>query len=451
MDLLKAFAHFIDTEKLFRKNDVLLLAVSGGVDSIVLCELCRQSGFQFIIAHCNFRLRGDESERDEKFVRSLGEQYQAPVVVKKFDTEAYASGKKISIQVAARELRYEWFHSLLGTPITTPAGDIRPSVLLTAHHADDNIETVLMNFYKGTGIQGLRGILPKQGKLVRPLLFATKKELQQFAQENNLDYVTDSSNLSDKYTRNYFRHQVIPLISKLLPEAEENMAGNIIRFRETAELYEQAISLYKKKLLEPKGQNLEIPVLKLLQQKPLHTIVYEIIKDYGFSSKQTAEAVALLQSDTGKFILSPTHRILKNRNRLIISPLTEEKSNIILIDEKDTTVYFEEGRLLIDIKDIKPGTEVNQDPATAVLDARDIRFPLLLRKWKPGDYFYPLGMQKKKKLARFFIDNKLSLADKEKTWVIESGKKIIWIVGQRIDDRFKVTEKTKWLLTISVN
>ncbi len=451
MDLQQAFVTFIDQEKLFGQHDTLLLAVSGGMDSVVLCELCRQSGFRFVIAHCNFRLRGAESERDEQFVRSLGEQYRVPVLVKQFDTARYAADKKISIQVAARELRYEWFYSLLASnDVISPLPAKQPSLLVTAHHGDDNIETVLMNLFKGTGMQGLKGILPKQEKLVRPLLFATKKDIQSFVAENNLSFVEDSSNQSDKYTRNFFRHQVIPLISQAIPGAEENMKDNITRFREGTQLYDQAIALHKKRLLEYKGNNIEIPVVKLLQQKPLQTIVYEIIREYGFQPKQTGEIISLANSETGKFILSPTHRILKNRNRLIISPLEEQQNNILLIEENDNEAFFQEGRLTLSLKKINAEAGISRDATIAMLDAKDIQFPLLLRRWKQGDYFYPLGMRKKKKLSRFFIDNKLSLVEKEKIWVLESGKKIIWVVGQRIDDRFKVTEKTSRLLTISL-
>lgn len=443
MDVTNRFINFIHTEKLLRKNDLLLLAVSGGVDSVVLCELCKQAGLAFVIAHCNFRLRGAESNWDEVFVTELGKKYGVPVLVKQFDTEDYAAENKISIQVAARILRYEWFNDLL---VTTPTAST-PTTIVTAHHADDNTETVLMNIFKGTGIQGLKGILPRHENLVRPLLFASKKEITDFAVENNLSWVEDSSNLSDKYTRNFFRHQIIPLISKAIPEAAENMTGNIQRFREVVQLYDQAIELHKKKLLEYKENNVEIPVKKLLLHTPLHTIVYEIIRHYGFNAKQTEEVVALLYSETGKYVLSATHRILKNRNRLLISPLTEEKNNLLLIEKEDTELLFQGGRLQISTINKAP-TTIENDNNIALLDAKNIQFPLLLRKWKTGDYFYPLGMRKKKKLARFFIDKKLSLLDKENVWVMESAKKIIWVVGFRIDDRFKITESTREVLKI---
>lgn len=440
MSLLEKFKEYIKQQNLFQPKDKLLLAVSGGADSVVLCELCKLAGYQFVMAHCNFQLRGAESERDESFVRGLGQKYETEVLVKKFETEKYATDNKLSIQVAARALRYAWFQEI--------AADRSLSFILTAHHANDNIETLLMNFFKGTGINGLHGILPKQANLIRPLLFAKKEELNQFTKARGLNFVEDSSNASDKYTRNYFRNQLIPDLQKVFPQVEDNLLNNIERFREIEILYQQSVDLHKKKLMEQKGKEIHIPVLKLLKTTPLLTIVYEIIKDYGFTAHQTNEVVALLKSETGKYIQSATHRILKNRNWLIIAPNENTEAENILIKEKEKQIEFQQG-----VIDIELLTTTNHQPQTsnlvAQLNAAEIKFPLLLRKWKPGDYFYPLGMQKKKKLSRFFTDQKLSLTQKEKTWVIETDKKIIWVIGLRIDDRFKVTDKTKQVLQIS--
>lgn len=453
MSLLKRFINNIEQQNLFQKNDFLLLAVSGGADSVALCELCFQAGFHFEIAHCNFQLRGEESERDEKFVHQLGEKYWTKVHSKKFDTTIYAEGNKTSIQVAARELRYAWFEELLNSPFTThesPFTNHHSRFLLTAHHANDNIETLLMNFFKGTGIKGLQGILPKKDKIVRPLLFAKRDEINSFIQENNLEFVEDSSNNLDKYTRNYFRHQLIPSIQKVFPKSEENLLNNIERFKEIQVLYQQSIALHKKKLLEEKGNEIHIPVLKLLKTKPLKTIIYEIIKDYSFTPHQTEEALVLLNAESGKFISSATHKIIRNRNWLIIAPVNSLEASNILINEEDSEVDFIGGKLQIK-KQLNWQGKPSDSKEVAMLDLKNIKFPLLLRKWKQGDYFYPLGMPGKKKLSKFFIDQKMSLTEKEKIWVIESDKKIPWIIGKRIDDRFKITPKTKDVLCIQFN
>ncbi len=438
MNLLEKFKDYIKHQHLFQSKDKLLLAVSGGVDSIVLCELCKQAGYDFAIAHCNFQLRGEESERDEKFVRALAEKYGVEIFVEKFDTNSNAVQEKKSIEETARNLRYRWFEEIR----------IQNGInyILTAHHADDNIETVLMNFFRGTGIKGLHGILSKQNKIIRSLLFANKKELLAFAATNNLEFVQDYTNDQNDFTRNYFRNELIPAVKKVFPEADENILKNITRFGEVEQLYNQAIELHKSKLLETKGNESHIPVLKLQKTKPLATVIYEIIKDYNFTSHQAEEAIALLQSESGKYIQSTSHRIIKNRKWLIISPNQTAAAQNILIEESDKQITFTEGKLQIE----KYSTfNINHSPLTAQLDLSQIKFPLLLRKWKQGDYFYPLGMQKKKKLSRFFIDQKLSLTQKEKVWVVESNKKILWVIGMRIDDRFKIMDKTKEVLQIS--
>lgn len=480
MSLLNRFISFIDEQNLFQKKDHLLIAVSGGVDSVVLCHLCKEAAFNFSIAHCNFQLRGEESERDEKFVRELAKKYAVNIFVKKFATKEYAEQNKISIQVAARELRYGWFESVLREEVSGigyqvsgisnkvssfpfSKGVLRTGVrglLLTAHHANDNIETLLMNFFKGTGIKGLQGILPKQGNIIRPLLFAKKEELRQFAKDNNLSFVEDSSNSSDKYTRNYFRNQLIPALQKVFPQVEENLLKNIDRNREIEILYQHSIDLHKKKLIEFKGNEIHIPVNKLMKSEPLKTIIYEIIKEYGFTAHQTEEAASLLKSESGKYISSASHRIIKNRNWLIIAPVNTLEANHILINKEDAEIYFEEGKIQIKLSPFQEkfhfpegikNTSIVADNKRVVLDAANIDFPLILRKYKTGDYFYPLGMKHKKKLGKFFIDQKLSMTEKEKMWVIESNKKIIWVVGMRIDDRFKLTSKTKRVIELSLS
>jgi len=458
MDLLKRFENFIASKNLFSPKDKLLLAVSGGVDSVVLCELCKQANYDFDIAHCNFQLRGEESERDEKFVRSLGGKYKVEVKVKKFDTERFAEENKMSIQEAARVLRYEWFDELVQSyelrvqsqDSELPTQNSRPrTFLLTAHHADDNAETVLMNFCRGTGLHGLTGIPVSYGNIKRPLLAFTKEELKGFAKENKLEFVDDSSNFSSKYTRNLFRNEIIPAISKVYPQVNENLTDNISRFKEIERLYKLAVGDIKKKLVKEKGSEWHIPVKQLMGYNN-RALIYEIISDFGFNEKQINEVIKLSESESGKYIESPAfnYRIIRHRHWFIISPARSAQSGMIIIEEGDKSVGFEEGLLQVEIV---PNSKLQIPNSTDIgcFDLKMINFPLILRKWKTGDYFYPLGMKKKKKLSRFFIDQKLSKTEKEKMWVIEMNKKIIWVVGKRIDERFKVTEKTNSVLKIS--
>ena len=455
MDLQKEFASYIKTENLFQPNDRLLIAVSGGIDSVVLCDLCKESGYDFAIAHCNFQLRGEESDGDEKFVKELAAKYAVALYVKEFDTEKYAAENKLSIQVAARELRYAWFSQLINQPTNKPINQQtnQPiNYLLTAHHANDNIETLLMNFFKGTGIAGLQGIMPKSGesdRVIRPLLFAKKEALLQYAKGRNLEFREDSSNASDKYTRNYFRNQLIPALQEVYPKVEDNLLENVHRFNEVHILYRRSVDAIKKKLITKKGNEIHIPVLKLLKTAALHTIVYEIIKEHGFTASQVDEVVKLLKRESGKYVASQTHRALINRNWLIISAINSTGNAHFLIEQEDDKIIFFDHKL--SLEKLSVPVKIDANAAVAQLDLQAIKFPLLLRKWKQGDYFYPLGMKKKKKLSRFFIDQKLSLLEKENTWVIEMNKKIIWVVGRRIDDRFKITGKTTEILKISLS
>jgi tRNA(Ile)-lysidine synthase len=441
MDLLEKFIRYTEQKNLFSLKDKLLLAVSGGADSTVLCDLCYKAGFDFAIAHCNFQLRGSESDSDDQFVKGLAKKYNVVFHSKAFDTKKIAAEQKTSIEETARNLRYAWFNELL-----TPGSQLpTPDFLLTGHHADDNIETVAMKFFRGTGMKGMRGILPKNGKIVRPLLFARRKDIEEYALQNQLEFVTDHTNLEETYTRNFFRNRILPLVREFFPEAEQNILNNAKRFVEMEELYDQAIAFHKSKLLEVKGAEIHIPVLKLKKSKPLHSITYEIIKDFGFTAYQTDEVIALLDSETGKYVASSTHRIIRNRKWLIIATTKQEEAKTVVIEQVDKKILFEAGTLQLEVTS-------NQQPVTsnyiACLDLKEIHFPLLLRKWKTGDYFYPLGMKKKKKLARFLIDQKLSKTQKENVWVIESDKRILWVVGHRIDDRFKITDKTREVFSI---
>jgi tRNA(Ile)-lysidine synthase len=437
MPLLSHFTAFFPSPPAGR----LLLAVSGGVDSVVLCELAFRSGLPFVIAHCHFGLRGAESDRDAAFVQALAAKYGVEYFEKKFDTTAYAAARQCSVQVAAREMRYDWFDALLATR------ELSLTCLLTAHHADDNIETVLMHFFRGTGIAGMRGMLPVQGKLLRPLLALRKADLLAFATAEGLSFVEDSSNASEKYTRNYFRHTLIPGVQAIFPQAEENILQNIARFRDVEIIYRQHILQLQKKLLQAKGSEWQLPVLLLQKTPALNAVLYEIMKPFGFQASQLPDLLHLLEAESGKYVASATHRVLKNRNWLIVSPVTVTDNRHFLLEAGDTELVIPEGKLVVQKIFVAPGKTfrdyVSDDPHVLMMDARFLQFPLLLRRWKTGDYFYPLGMNKKKKLSRFFIDQKLAVSEKEKIWVLEMHRKIVWIVGHRMDDRFKLTAATR--------
>ncbi|MBY0476195.1 MAG: tRNA lysidine(34) synthetase TilS [Chitinophagaceae bacterium] len=462
MDMLQKFQLFISKQNLFPKDAYLLIAVSGGVDSIVLTDLCYKAGYKFTIAHCNFQLRGGESDADEIFVRSLGEKYKVEVLVKKFETEEYAAANKLSIQEAARALRYTWFEELMNRQ--TPSSDelnerrslSRPTrasdvaCLLTAHHADDNIETLLMNFFRGTGLHGLTGIPVANGHVKRPLLSFTKQELLAYAQEHQLKFREDASNRSSKYTRNFFRNELIPAISKVYPQVNENLQDNINRFKEIEQLYQLSTQKLIQKLCKQKGAELHIPVKQLMEYKN-RALIYEIIHPFGFSEKQIDEVQKLADSDSGKYMdaASMKFRLIKHRHWFIIAPVISTVAQTIVIEKSNQEVDYESGQLTIEKLSIN-NHQLSTSQTIATMDASKIQFPLLLRKYKQGDYFYPLGMKKKKKVARFLIDQKLSKTDKEKIWVLESNQRIVWVVGQRIDDRFKITPSTKAVLKINL-
>jgi len=429
-------------------NCHLLLAVSGGVDSVVMTDLFYQAGFNFTIVHCNFQLRGEVSDSDAMFVKALGEKYEKEVIVKEFDTANYAAENKIAIQEAARNLRYNWFQEVL---VQKKAAYLNKAIgIVTAHHANDNIETVLMHFFRGTGVHGLRGILPiqKDRSIVRPLLLISKESLIEYANEYALDFVEDQSNTSDKYSRNFFRNQLIPQIKTVYPQVLENILHNIDRFKDVSLIYEEAMAQKLKTLLLINGNEFQVPIVKLKKTNTVATIVWEIIKQFGFSAQQITEVVKLLDSnDNGANVFSATHRIIRNRNWLIIATLETENAKHIIVEKIDKKTNFQLGILQFRFY-ANTAVSIASDKNTALLNAENLAYPLIIRPYKTGDYFYPLGMQKKKKLSKFFIDQKLSKTDKEKIWVIESSKKIVWVIGFRIDDRFKITPATKQLLSI---
>jgi tRNA(Ile)-lysidine synthase len=440
--LLQHFNQYFLEKKIDVKACTFIVAISGGVDSVVLADVCKRSGLHFTLAHCNFRLRDEESERDEQFVRAYAQNLQVPLEVIQFDTSQFAQENKLSIQEAARVLRYQWFDDL------KKSGQF--DYILLAHHANDNIETLLMNFLRGTGLKGLTAIpsgTTKEKRLLRPLLTVQRSDIIFYAQKHGLNWVEDSSNSSLKYTRNYFRHELIPSIEKVFPQVENNLLGNIERFTKIYNLYQVMVTELKEKICERRSNEIRVPIKKL--EKYLDTsLVYDIIKDYGFGEKQVPDVKKLLKAESGKFIENENFQVIRHRNWLIIAPKTLDTA-IIAIGKDQQLIRYPSGVLEFDTQ-LAGKLKLEGDANLALLDIKNIEYPLVLRKWKTGDYFYPLGMTKKKKLSRFFIDQKLSRNIKENTWILESGKRIIWVVGMRIDERFKITPSTKEILRISL-
>jgi len=473
VDLLPDFLKFIDGQQLFQPKQRLLLAVSGGLDSMVLVDLCRRAGIDFGIAHCHFGLRGAESDGDAAFVHERAKELKVPVFIRSFDTRAYMAEHSVSVQVAARELRYAWFRELAAavweevdgewaavsgepsaidstdkaarpSPFTAPP---QPTCILTAHHRDDHIETVLINFFRGTGIAGMHGIRAKQENLVRPLLFASREQLHTYAVEQNLSWREDSSNTETKYLRNALRLEVLPAMEKVFPGVRKALHENAQRFAEVEQLYRKAVEEQLLRLQERRGQEVRIPVRRLRKATPLDTLIWELMRPYGFGTAQTAGLRALLDSPSGRYLQSATHRVVRHGAWLLVAPLTATDTSVYVLDEKEQgSISF--GNHLLEWRQVNKPEHISADASMALLDARLVDFPLILRRWKPGDYFYPLGMRKKKKLARFFIDSKLSKLQKEEIWVLESHKRIVWIAGHRIDDRFKMTPPTRRVLEL---
>lgn len=423
-----------------KQEDTILLAVSGGADSMVMAHLFLNAAIPFAIAHCNFQLRGAEADGDEQLVKGWAAANGIPFHNIRFNTRQVAAEQKTSIQEAARMLRYTWLEEIKQQHTY--------AAIATAHHANDNAETLLINFFKGTGISGLHGIPEKNGNIIRPMLFATRQEIEQYSAENNIAYRNDSSNTSDKYLRNAVRHNILPVINGYFPSVVGNLNENIERFKQVETVYKTAIQKQIKKLTERRGVDVFIPTLKLAKASPLATICYELFSAYDFTSAQVPHIIELIDAESGKFMETEHYKLIKDRNFLIITKKDGRETDNILIDSfpakiatRDTVFSFATAA----------NHSFSKDETTATIDFDKLELPLLLRKWKAGDYFYPLGMNmKKKKIARFLIDQKIPLHQKEKVWVLESRKKIIWVAGMRLDERFKLTASSKNILKVEM-
>lgn len=440
--MLEKFESFVSDNNLFSKDDRILIALSGGVDSVVLSHLMCRANYKISLAHCNFHLRDEESNRDEAFVRRWAKENNIPLFVKEFDTYQYMKENKLSLEMAARDLRYNWFNSLLESE--------RFTCLCTAHHLDDSIETFFINLLRGTGIAGLHGIKVKNDKIVRPLLFATREEILSYAKQNNISYVEDSTNSETKFTRNKIRHNLFPVLREINPNFEFALKKDIEYLNDTEFIFRREIEKTKKEIIETEQEVIKINISKLKQLNPMKIYLYEILSEYGFNETNINDILSCLDEISGKQFFSKTHRLVKDREYIFIDVIKNNTTNdFFLIDNCQSSLIYPlkmQIELLRDLKFIN----ISKDKNIAMLDADLLKFPLILRKWRQGDSFVPFGMRKEKKLSDYFTSNKYSLLDKENQWILCSEEKIVWLVSERIDDRFRISNKTKNILKIEV-
>lgn len=440
--MVNRFIQYVKEYNLFESNQTILLAVSGGIDSMILCDLFLKSNFKFAIAHCNFHLREEESNRDERFVRQYAEKNNIKLHVKEFDTYSYMKEKGKSMQVSAREMRYSWFNELLK--------EEGYSYIATGHHIDDSIETFFMNILRGTGIAGLHGILQKVNLVIHPLLFTGRAEIVNYQKENKLEFVEDSSNATTKYTRNKIRHELIPLVKEIAPNFDKIISKEIERFRETEVVFRSVINDAKTELLEIENQTIKISIEKLKSYVPQKIFMYEILSDFGFNEATINSIEDALLETSGKQFYSETHRLVKDRDYLLIVKNKPQNLNQYLIDESQTSVYSPIILHLEVLKDLQY-VKILKNKEVAMLDYDKLSFPLILRKWKKGDSFFPYGLKGEKKISEFYKNLKYSILDKENQWLLCSENDIIWVVGQRIDDRYKITKSTKTIFKIELD
>jgi len=433
--MLQAFVTNLKKEQLVTPGDRVLLAVSGGIDSAVMCGLFHKAGISFSIAHCNFQLRGKESKADETFVKKLAAKYNVTFHSIRFHTSAFAKKNKLSIQVAARNLRYDWFEQLREA--------FGYASVATAHHSDDSVETFLINLVRGTGIAGMHGILPRQGNIIRPLLFCNKEAIGDFAEKNKIKFRSDSSNDSEQYLRNRIRKSLLPALKKLNPSIDTTILKNIEHLSGVEQIFRKEILRTKKEILRVKNSTVYISIKGLNELDPLPAYLFELLKPYGFNTASIEEIIHSLGSIPGKQFTSATHRLIRDRKDLIIQSkenLADENTSFSI---KKNQRSAEAGNIRLAFSQLPAGTNFSRSVMSASLDLDTLSFPLTIRKWREGDAFQPIGMKGKKKLSDFFIDRKLSIAEKEDTWLLVSGGEIAWVIGQRIDERFKVTGSTK--------
>jgi tRNA(Ile)-lysidine synthase len=439
--MIAQFIKFIHEENLFHSSQRIMLAVSGGADSMVMLHLFVNAGFPVAVAHCNFGLRGHESDGDEKFVTDYCDQQNLACYTEHFNTTEFALQEGISIEMAARDLRYEWFGKLLSQH--------GYDYLATAHHQDDVIETFLINLSRGSGIKGLSGIQPKSGQVIRPMLFTNRAEILDYCQRMSISYRTDSSNQDTAYKRNLIRQQILPLLEDVNPAFRKNALRTIGNLHETGQLFQQRMSEIKALVYSEDNQGAMIHIDKLLNLNPLRTILFELIHPYGFQAGQTDDIIDSLEKESGRQFFSDEYRLVKDREYLLISPHRSKQDKVVYIEENCISISHPL-HLIIERIERTPNFRYSTHPNVVDIDFDKLVFPLLLRHWNEGEYFQPLGMNGLKKLSDFFIDEKYSIPEKENAWILSSGSQLVWVVGKRLDDRFKINPKTKRVLRIKL-
>lgn len=440
--MLKPFREFAEKHYLIPQQGKVVLAVSGGADSVVMTHLFHLAEISCVIAHCNFQLRGAESDEDESFVREMGASYGMEVLVRRFDTRAEVADSNVSVQMAARNLRFRWFENLLENP--------GYELVAAGHHLDDQVETFFINLLRGTGISGLRSILPKQQQIIHPLLFATRKQIEGYAKEQKLAFRSDSSNASVKYQRNKIRHELLPVLEQIAPGYQEVFRKSFRHLRDAEAVLNNCIDQRMEGLVQVEGDTLLIEKRGLLQLKDHEEVMRIWLQRYGFHEETVCNITGAMSGQAGKQFFSPTHRLTVDRKYVVLEPVQDAADGQEILIEEDTSEVSRPVGLRFTKQPLSTGFVIQQDCHIATLDWDKLRYPLRLRRWRQGDAFVPLGMQGRKKVSDFFTDIKLSVPQKERVWLLVSDEDIVWIVGHRIDDRYRVTGQTKQVLQIEL-
>ncbi|HEY9045663.1 MAG TPA: tRNA lysidine(34) synthetase TilS [Ohtaekwangia sp.] len=437
--MLEQFLNHIREHALCQDTDRVLLAVSGGVDSMAMLHLFHRAGYSIAVAHCNFQLRGHDSDGDEAFVKAAAAQLDIPCFTTQFNTAAFAEFHKVSIQMAARELRYRWFDELVIQHKFTS--------LATAHHLNDSLETILLNWIHGASLEGFTGIPVKNNTIIRPMLFATRESIEVYAKEHGILWREDSSNQTDDYQRNYIRHRVIPSLKELNPSLEHTIHRGLDKLSGEVALFHTGVDAWKKQFVTISPGRITIEK-KYFQGAPHEaSILWSFLKDYGFNYDVCTDIVSSLHGQSGKRFFAPLYQLAVDREQLIVTRQQDGWEDLTIEKNQSDAIL---GVWNMSIRSSK-GIQKSLNPFEATLDAGKIIFPLVWRKWKPGDTFYPLGMEHRKKVSDFLIDRKISVADKDAVTVLESQGEIIWVAGHRIDNRFRITDATHEVISFVVS